>query len=117
MKKHWAFYTPSEAIVKVRKLLRHNSPAWLNVEVDRDFFSRLTTAFSPELKLLPPVVNSSLRGRPHWRRITQVFQILDEATNEGMVSYTALINCVRKSTGKGCSRKLISKWKLERGLR
>lgn len=117
MKKHWAFYTPSEAISEVRKLLRHNSPAWLNVEVDRDFFKHFQTAIAPEPKILAPIVDSSLRGRPHWRRITQVFQILDEATTEGMVSYTVLINCVRQATGKGCSRKLISKWKLERGLR
>lgn len=117
MRKHWAFYTPSEAISVVRKLLRHNSPAWLNVEVGRDFFKHFQTAIAPEPRILAPIVNSSLRGRPHWRRITQVFQILDEATKEGMVSYTALINCVREATGKGCSRKLISKWKLDRGLR
>ncbi len=117
MKKHWAFYTPFKAIAKARKLLKNNSPAWLNVEVDRNFFNHFQTAIAPEPKILPPAVNSFLRGRPHWRRITQVFQILDEATKDGMVSYTTLIDCVRKATGKGCSKKLISKWKLERGLR
>ncbi|KJH70259.1 hypothetical protein [Aliterella atlantica] len=105
------------AIRSARSFLKRCSPAYLNVEINRDLLKNFTALFSPEPKLLPPVADSSLRGRPHWRRITQVFQILDEATKDGMVSYPTLINCVREATGKGCSRKLISKWKLERGLR
>lgn len=105
------------AIRSARSFLKRCSPACLNVEINRDFWKNFTAQIAFEPKLLPPAKDSSLRGRPHWRRITQVFQILDEATTDGMVSYTTLINCVREATGKGCSRKLISKWKLERGLR
>jgi hypothetical protein len=106
-----------KAVKAARNFLKHHSPAWLNVEINKDFFESFTAAIAPAPKLLPPVSDSPLRGRPHWRRITQVYEILDQATKEGMVSYTALIDYVREVTGKGCSRKLISKWKLERGLR
>jgi hypothetical protein len=49
------------------------------------------------------------KGTPHWRRINQVFQTLDTAPENA--TYNQLIEYVRLSTGKGCSRKLISKWK------
>ncbi|HHP7231770.1 MAG TPA: hypothetical protein ACFCUY_13045 [Xenococcaceae cyanobacterium] len=48
-------------------------------------------------------------GTPHWRRIRQVFQALDTAPENA--TYNQLIEYVRETTGKGCSRKLISKWK------
>ncbi|VEP14020.1 conserved hypothetical protein [Hyella patelloides LEGE 07179] len=48
-------------------------------------------------------------GTPHWRRIKQVFQALDNAPFDA--SYNQLIEYVRETTGVGCSRKLISKWK------
>ncbi|HHP7231927.1 MAG TPA: hypothetical protein ACFCUY_13850 [Xenococcaceae cyanobacterium] len=48
-------------------------------------------------------------GTPHWRRIRQVFQALDNAPLDA--SYNQLIEYVRETTGVGCSRKLISKWK------
>ncbi|AFZ38355.1 hypothetical protein Sta7437_4928 (plasmid) [Stanieria cyanosphaera PCC 7437] len=51
-------------------------------------------------------------GTPHWRRIRQVFQALDNAPLNA--SYNQLIEYVRKATGKGCSRKLISKWKKQK---
>jgi hypothetical protein len=56
--------------------------------------------------------NNSLltaKGTPHWRRINQVFQTLDTAPENA--TYSQLIEYVRLSTGIGCSRKLISKWK------
>lgn len=106
-----------KAIRAARKFLKHHSPAWLNVEINRDFLENFTTAIAPAPKLLPPINHSPLRGKPHWRRIIKVYQVLDLAHESGILSYTALINCVREATGKGCSRKLISKWKLERGLR
>jgi hypothetical protein len=49
------------------------------------------------------------KGKPHWRRIRQVFQTLDNAPQ--FASYNQLIEYVRETTGVGCSRKLISKWK------
>ncbi len=48
-------------------------------------------------------------GTPHWRRIRQVFMTLDSAPSDA--SYNQLIEYVRETTGVGCSRKLISKWK------
>jgi biotin carboxyl carrier protein len=51
-------------------------------------------------------------GTPHWRRIRQVFQALDNAPFNA--SYNQLIEYVREATGKGCSRKLISKWKKQK---
>ena len=51
----------------------------------------------------------SLKGKPHWRRTQQVYALLNQAPPEA--TYDRLIELVRQSTGKGCSRKLISKWK------
>jgi len=51
-------------------------------------------------------------GTPHWRRINQVFQTLNTAPENA--TYSQLIEYVKETTGKGCSRKLISKWKKHR---
>lgn len=51
-------------------------------------------------------------GTPHWRRIKQVFVALDNAPAN--YTYSQLIEYVRTNTGKGCSRKLISKWKKQK---
>lgn len=51
-------------------------------------------------------------GTPHWRRIRQVFQALDNAPAN--YTYNQLIEYVREATGKGCSRKLIGKWKKQK---
>jgi biotin carboxyl carrier protein len=52
---------------------------------------------------------NTAKGKPHWRRINQVFQTLNTAPENA--TYNQLIEYVRLSTGIGCSRKLISKWK------
>ena len=49
---------------------------------------------------------------PHWRRIKQVFMTLDNAPETA--TYNQLIEYVRETTGVGCSRKLISKWKKQK---
>jgi hypothetical protein len=54
----------------------------------------------------------TVKGKPHWRRINQVFQTLDNAPAN--YTYNQLIEYVRETTGVGCSRKLISKWKKNR---
>ncbi len=54
----------------------------------------------------------TVKGTPHWRRIRQVFQALDNAPLDA--SYNQLIEYVRETTGVGCSRKLISKWKKQK---
>ena len=55
---------------------------------------------------------STVKGTPHWRRIRQVFEVLDNAPPG--YTYNQLIEYVREATGKGCSRKLISKWKKQK---
>jgi hypothetical protein len=54
----------------------------------------------------------STLSRPHQRRTETVFAILDGAP--AGTTYDGLISLVREKTGKGCSRKLISRWKRER---
>ncbi|MGB7417397.1 MAG: hypothetical protein WA902_24585 [Thermosynechococcaceae cyanobacterium] len=93
---------------RTRAALRNHVPAWLNVEVDRHFFQNLREAFA-----IPSSVVSS--HGPHWRRIAQVYAALDQADEEA--TYSILIQYVQDVTGTGCSRKLIAKWKRERGLR
>ena len=73
-------------------------------------------AYAVEQKIISPAPNTITSeiefpapGTPHWRRIRQVFQALDTAPLNA--SYNQLIEYVRETTGKGCSRKLISKWK------
>ncbi len=51
----------------------------------------------------------SLKGKPHYRRTQQVYAVLDASPSDA--TYDRLIEYVRQSTGQGCSRKLISKWK------
>ena len=51
----------------------------------------------------------SFKGKPHWRRTEQVYAVLDASPPDA--TYDRLIEYVRVQTGKGCSRKLISKWK------
>ena len=149
-------------IGKVRKFIRNSSPDWLNVEVNKDFFTNFSAALTPDheseelvvtpretrrsrsalgfatanaerlpslttllrstaaeletnSELPPPTSSASsactdfpFQGKPHWRRIKQVFEALEQAETG---TYTELINYVRATTGTGCSRKLISKWK------
>ena len=47
--------------------------------------------------------------RPHYRRTQEVYAVLNTAPSDA--TYDRLIEYVREKTGKGCSRKLISKWK------
>jgi biotin carboxyl carrier protein len=54
----------------------------------------------------------TVKGKPHWRRINQVFQTLDTAPENA--TYNQLVEYVKETTGVGCSRKLISKWKKHR---
>ena len=59
----------------------------------------------------------SLKGKPHWRRTQQVYSLLNQAPPEATYVRRRrtfgehLIEYVRGKTGKGCSRKLISRWK------
>ena len=113
-------------IGKVRKFIRNSSPDWLNVEVNQDFFNNFSAALdcglgeldTPPVKVVetipnpdiaqPPLPKSKIfypksvdfpfQGKPHWRRIKQVFETLEEA---GTGTYTELINYVREVTGIG----------------
>ncbi|ACB54488.1 hypothetical protein cce_5142 [Crocosphaera subtropica ATCC 51142] len=57
---------------------------------------------------------SHLEGKPHWRRTIAVYMALDKAPDD--YSYSQLMEWVKQQTGKGCSRKLISKWKTEKSV-
>ncbi len=59
---------------------------------------------------------SQFDKQPLTRRMQQVFLALDEASAEGVTTYTALINFVRIKTGKGCSTTWVAKWKKERAV-
>jgi hypothetical protein len=83
------------------------------------FFKLVQNLVNPKqsFPLLPPPKDSDdfpLKGKPHWRRIKEVLAILDRSHRKK--TYNELIEEVRHTTGKGCSRKLISKWKKERKL-
>jgi hypothetical protein len=98
-----------------REALRDACPAWLNVELNRDFLPNLREALqpAPQVKTADP-----LQGRPHWRRISAVYAALDQFwERHPAATYDRLVSYVGEVTGQTCSRKLISKWKLERGLR
>ncbi|WP_130758647.1 hypothetical protein, partial [Microcystis aeruginosa] len=58
------------------------------------------------------MVSTLSKSKPHQRRTETVFAILDGAP--AGTTYEGLISLVREKTGKGCSRKLISRWKRER---
>jgi multidrug efflux pump subunit AcrA (membrane-fusion protein) len=115
---------------KVRKFLHDRSPNWLNTEVNKDLLQNLSAPLFKDLNLPQDEVKRSLtksntnndrplmtddcslmtaKGTPHWRRIKQVFQTLDTAPENA--TYNQLIEYVQQTTGQGCSRKLISKWK------
>jgi hypothetical protein len=118
---------------KVRKFLRDRSSDWLNTEVNKDLLQNLSAPLFKDLNLPQDEVKRSqtksdtnndrplmtvhcslniVKGTPHWRRINQVFQSLDTAPENA--TYSQLIEYVKETTGKGCSRKLISKWKKHR---
>lgn len=113
---------------KVRKFLRDRSPDWLNTEVNKDLLQNLRanitsnrsdsplTSYNGNFSPLPLMTDDcslmTEKGTPHWRRINQVFQSLDTAPENA--TYSQLIEYVKETTGKGCSRKLISKWKKQR---
>ena len=120
---------------KIRRFIHDKSPDWLNVEVNKDFLTNFSEAVTSKHNTLPqnhlalnltkenltspltippsPLTRSPspdrIKGKPHYRRILQVFEVLDNAPSGS--TYTQLVNHVREVTGRGCSRKLISKWK------
>ncbi|WP_181280676.1 hypothetical protein [Aphanothece hegewaldii] len=61
---------------------------------------------------LTTLTDTSSKGKPHWRRTQQVYTVLATAPSDA--TYDQLIQLVKEKTSKGCSRKLISKWKKER---
>lgn len=111
-------------LTKARSLLSRSAPDWLNTPVNSSLLQNLKHSFS-----ISPPLNSELRipnselsplpHRPHWRRIAKVYAALDQARaqNPKLPTYSALCRHVQDQTGTACSRKLISKWKLDRGLR
>ncbi len=94
-------------IMKSWEFLQEHSLTWLQPKAKE------------QIKILPPLVpqpDPNLKRQPQERRTLQVFQALDKASEEDVKTYTDLIDYVRKTTGTGCSKKLVSRWKKERGL-
>ncbi len=58
-----------KAIRAARNFLKHHSPGWLNVEINRDFLENFTAAIAPQPKLLPPINHSPLQGNTSWLRL------------------------------------------------
>ncbi len=114
---------------QIRLFISAHSPDWLNVEVNKDFFTNFSAALTPDheseelgvtpretlrsrsseletnSELPPPTSSASsactdfpFQGKPHWRRIKQVFEVLELA---GTGTYTELVNYVREVTGIG----------------
>lgn len=104
-------------LTKARSFVARSVPDWLNAPVDRNLLQSVQDALakSPE----PPPSYSPSVKHPHWRRIAKVYAALDQARaqNPQLPTYSALCRHVQDQTGTACSRKLISKWKLDRGLR
>lgn len=72
---------------------------------------------SEQVKILLPTGKIPQSGKQLLtRRMQQVFLALDEASAEGVTTYTALINFVRIKTGKGCSTRWVAKWKKQRAV-
>lgn len=102
-------------LTKARSFVARSVPDWLNAPVDRNLLQSVQKALSkPE-----PLLYSPPPRCPHWRRIAKVYAALDQARaqNPQLPTYSALCRHVQDVTGTACSRKLISKWKLDRGLR
>jgi hypothetical protein len=100
---------------RVRAKLRDSVPDWLNTDI-KDVFRHLELALSePELPPPPPLPVE--RGTPHWRRVKAVYEALDQyLAVSGIATYPVLIQHVTETTGKGCSKRIISRWKKDRGL-
>jgi hypothetical protein len=101
---------------RARAKLRESVPDWLNTDV-KDIFRHLELALS-EPEPPPPPLLPVERGTPHWRRVKAVYEALDQylATVGRVATYPVLIQHVTETTGKGCSKRIISRWKKERGL-
>ena len=79
---------------QIRLFISAHSPDWLN-----SVNSQQSTVNSEQPKLMTDdCLLNTVKGRPHWRRIKQVFEVLELA---GTGTYTELVNYVREVTGIG----------------
>ena len=92
----------SSCSLSSQERVRERSHKTISPAPEKHPCTRATNTITSKLEFPTP-------GTPHWRRIKQVFQALDNAPQ--FASYNQLIEYVRETTGVGCSRKLISKWK------
>jgi hypothetical protein len=69
----------------------------------------------PQTPSYPNLIDYPTEATPHWRRIQEVFDILDSLNTE-VLTYSQIAEKVHYQTGKSCSRKLIAKWKRQRGI-
>ena len=70
-----------------------------------------------ELAAVERTVNvSSTQRRRKSQRGKLVEELLDEASQEGAVTYDEFILFVKEKTGEGCSRRIVASWKKARKL-
>lgn len=67
---------------------------------------------TPHLDIPKPAIHSAAIADID--RAAQVEETLERAWNEGITTYKELMEYVKETTGKGCSRRVISEWKKSR---
>jgi hypothetical protein len=121
---------------KARRSFKHYSPLKLDLTATRNLWGKLSPlvmapilyvleGFRPD-RLLPPVVDTaaedstqtaiapSIPHKPWHRRTERVHQALMKAWELGYRTYAQLIEQVRLWTGKGCSKRAVSRFIKER---
>jgi hypothetical protein len=121
---------------QARRSFKQYSPLKLDLTAARNLWGKLSPlVMAPILhilegfksdRLLPPVVDSinedlsqtalapSLPHKPWYRRTERVHQALIKAWELGYRTYAQLIEQVRLWTGKGCSKRAVSRFIKER---
>lgn len=135
--KHWKDLTLGECAQlaklkarQTRRFVKRYSP----IKVDLVALGNIWEAVAPHIlapilyllqpsepQQLPPGVESQsalapAKNRPWYRRTAKLEAVLAEAWEQGIQSYSKLLAYVKQSTGKGCSKRAIARFKRERGL-
>lgn len=67
-----------------------------------------------ETALPAAIPTAALAIAPTRREVVE--RLLDEAWQQGLTTYPALMDYITEKTGEGCSRRTISEWKKHRGI-
>lgn len=135
--KHWKDLTLGECaqlgkakMRQTRRFVKRYSP----IKVDVTALGNIWDAIAPhvlapilylfqpaEPQQLPPGEEAQLalapaKNRPWHRRTAKLEAVLAEGWAQGIQSYSKLLAYVKETTGKGCSKRAIARFKRERGL-